>query len=268
MDRLRRKLKITSWRLQDIENCIDKRTVDPSVEVVGGVANFCDPDTYPSVDVIWDLRSQGIAVAVGLHPKFAARASPSVKERLGELLALPEVAGLGEIGLDHTVPSDEWPMQRDVFAECLSMLERRHVLVLHCRAQCQDSKGDLLASMFYQMHWCVPQDQSIHLHCFDGSSSDYRQWAKHFPNVYMGLTNKVSGEKFGDAERKAVRLVRKERSLVETDAPYFAPKGTKCSTPGCIGITVKEVARIRGEAYEEVLAATLENGRRLYFKET
>lgn len=48
-------------------------------------------------------------------------------------MSSPLVVGVGEVGLDFTVPSWKWPEQRDVFAEAVGMLQDRHVLVIHAR---------------------------------------------------------------------------------------------------------------------------------------
>ena len=42
---------------------------DHSVRLTGGVAVFCDPGTYLSEEEMHHLRSQGYAVAIGLHPE-------------------------------------------------------------------------------------------------------------------------------------------------------------------------------------------------------
>ena len=260
MDRLRKQTGVRTWSVEDVESC--RRGAVPEVNLVGGVANFCDPATYPTVEIIRKLSEQGVEVTVGLHPKFAATVSPAALEHLSRLVALPEVAGVGEIGLDQTVKSKKFPMQRDVLAECLAMVQERHVLVLHCRESSQDTKSDLLASLFYQVSEMVPTEQRIHLHCFSGTTSDMRRWTRHFPNVYIGFT--PMARSFGNEQVQAVRAVRKERLLLETDAPYFAPQGAQWSTPGCVGATGKAVAKLRGEAWEEVMSQSLENGHRLY----
>ena len=51
-----------------------------------------------------------VRVVVGLHPKHSAQLgerSSGLLRRIGELLRLPRVVGLGEVGLDHSVPLRE-----------------------------------------------------------------------------------------------------------------------------------------------------------------
>ena len=66
---------------------------DRHVKVVGAVANFCDPQTYPSPKEV-DLRRQRVRTTVGVHPKAAGNVSPSEIRALQELLKVPGVVGL------------------------------------------------------------------------------------------------------------------------------------------------------------------------------
>ena len=66
---------------------------DRQVKVVGAVANFCDPQTYPSPKEVDGLRRQGVRTTVGLHPKAAGNVSPS------ELRALQVLRPLGRYPL-------------------------------------------------------------------------------------------------------------------------------------------------------------------------
>ena len=66
----------------------------------GAVAAFCDPVTYPSVEIVQNLRIQGIATAVRLHPLTDGEATQQTLLRFGELTRMRKVVGVGEIGLD------------------------------------------------------------------------------------------------------------------------------------------------------------------------
>jgi hypothetical protein len=64
----------------------------------GAVANFCDPDTWPTLQEITSLGDSGVWVTVGRHPKKAHLSTESRFRQLKELSELPEVLGVGEIG--------------------------------------------------------------------------------------------------------------------------------------------------------------------------
>ena len=99
---------------------------DRNVKVVGAVANFCDPQTYPSPKEVDGLRRQGVRTTVGLYPKAAGNVSPSELRALQELLKVPGVVGLGVVGLDHSVSPK-------LLSAILPMATPQLVLVLHCR---------------------------------------------------------------------------------------------------------------------------------------
>jgi TatD DNase family protein len=69
-----------------------------------------------------------------------------------------------------------------------------------------------------------------------------------------------------EAIREAVRVVPRDRLLVETDCPYLAPvphRG-KRNEPAFVAETARKVAEIWGASAEEVAGATSENARRLF----
>ena len=66
--------------------------------------------------------------------------------------------------------------------------------------------------------------------------------------------------------REAVRIVPRDRLLVETDSPYLAPipfRG-KRNEPAHVVETAKKVAELWGATAEEVARVTRENARRLF----
>ena len=93
---------------------------DRHVKVVGAVANFCDPQTYPSPKEV-DLRRQRVRTTVGVHPKAAGNVSPSEIRARQELLKVPGVVGLGEVGLDHSLSPTLWVDQLELLSAILRM---------------------------------------------------------------------------------------------------------------------------------------------------
>ncbi|XP_053389591.1 uncharacterized protein LOC128552563 [Mercenaria mercenaria] len=135
IDRLGRELRLATYNLRELQGSAQSMDQSNCVHLCGAVANFCDPITYPSLEDVNFLKSQGIVTTVGLHPRHATGVRPATVDKLQEMLQWPEVVGLGEIGLDHTAPMEEWAVQRDVLATALGLLGPRHVLVLHCRGR-------------------------------------------------------------------------------------------------------------------------------------
>ncbi|XP_038061117.1 putative deoxyribonuclease TATDN2 [Patiria miniata] len=90
-------------------------------------------------------------------------------------------------------------------------------------------------------------------------------WCGKFPNLCVGLTSMVTWDV---AEpREVARKIPLERLLLETDAPYFLPRGLThigYSNPTMARLVAREVAQIRGDREEDVLKQCLQNTRRLY----
>ena len=73
---------------------------------------------------------------------------------------------------------------------------------------------------------------------------------------------------FANARRgpEVVKWMPLDRLMLETDAPYMAPvphRGERCDST-LIPLTAATVAQLRGLTVEEVLALTLENGKRFF----
>ncbi|XP_021350274.1 uncharacterized protein LOC110448384 [Mizuhopecten yessoensis] len=108
LDRTRYRLRLeANASVKDVQEVMATESGDYLVQVSGGVVVYCDPPTYPSEEEINELVQDGFRVVVGVHPKIIA--APQAIEHLTWLLTLPGVAGLGEIGIDHTVDQhDQW----------------------------------------------------------------------------------------------------------------------------------------------------------------
>ncbi|KAH3773240.1 hypothetical protein DPMN_174598 [Dreissena polymorpha] len=63
----------------------------------------------------------------------------------------------------------------------------------------------------------------------------------------------------------ALRRIDGDRLLLETDAPNFPAANQELSSPSCIGATAREVAKIRGCSWMDVLRQTAENAQQLYW---
>ena len=116
--------------------------------------------------------------------------------------------------------------------------------------------------LLYQLHYSIPLNQRIHLHCFTGDRQVMRMWIEKFPRIKFGYTRAVRD--FNDEQIAAVKEMDEDRLMLETDAPYFHFTGFKDSTPSFIGMVAALVARIRGVDVRQILTATTANARNLY----
>ena len=77
----------------------------------------------------------GVTACVGLHPHDASRWTSELHEGLRALAALPEVAAVGEIGLDYHYDRSPREAQREAFARLVGLArELRKPIVVHTRS--------------------------------------------------------------------------------------------------------------------------------------
>ena len=243
------------------------RVPDHPVELVGGVANYCDPEFYldPNfIDRVVGAQEghNSWKIAIGIHPKRATTYSTEHWRALVHHSHHPRVVGFSEVGFDFTVPPQQWRDQENLFKELLDLGTRGRVLILHLRGVTSASPAAHNISRRLLEQNCS-SDQRIHLHCFSGETSQVRSWTSRFPHCYFGLSALVKS--FSTKQREAVREIPTDRLLLETDAPHLTPHpGMVFNTPRFLGDVGRLVADVRGIPLAELMAITTANARRLY----
>ncbi len=134
--------------------------------------------------------------------------------------------------------------------------------MLHGRGMQGRSSDEVYAALLYQCVGVVDPSQRIHLHCFTGTTVSVRQWLHEFPNTFFGFT--AGAARFRPEQQAAVHYIPQDHLLLETDAPYFPTSGYVHSAPSFMKVIAESVAQIRGEATEDLLQASVENGIWLY----
>ena len=198
-------------------------------------------------------RAHGVPTSAGIHPHDATANDDPTWAEIRELAGLPEIAAVGETGLDF----DRLFSPRDAQVTNL----RRHLelalevgkpLVLHCRsaAGARDAQDLLIAELrdagVEEGAWRArfgDRPPAV-LHSFSGPL-DYAEAA-----LAMGLAVSFSGLVFRggeEASAQVVRLVPAERLLTETDSPFLKPRGVRGrrNEPRHVAVTTAWVAEQR-----------------------
>ncbi|MHB8874817.1 MAG: TatD family hydrolase [Myxococcaceae bacterium] len=173
---------------------------------------------------------------LGIHPHDAQAATPADFEFLEAACAEPEIAAVGEAGLDYYYDRSPRPVQAEAFRrQCRLAVRLGKPLVVHVR----DAHDDCLS---------VLREERVGsgvIHCFTGDSAAAEGY------LALGFHLSISGVvtyKKSEALQAAVRQVPLERLLVETDCPYLAPgphRG-KRNEPGFVALTAAKVAELKG----------------------
>ena len=258
-------------RMADMKpTLIPGRKPDHAVEVTGGVLNYCDPEVFcrPGFeeDVLGEITGQNWKVAIGIHPKEAANYTPAQWERFLALLHSPRVSAISELGFDFSVPDTLWCHQEELFDRIISMGTLGRVLVMHLRGSKDDQHSSVVnrLAMRRLKVKCYPQYQRVHLHSFTGDVRIVKAWLTKFPHTYFGISGLVKS--FDGDQLQAVKEIPLNRLLLETDSPHLkVHDGCRYNTPNFLADVGQQVALVRGMALSELMRATYENARRLYW---
>ncbi|WP_172137149.1 TatD family hydrolase [Adlercreutzia sp. ZJ473] len=200
-------------------------------------------------------RVPQVRAAVGCHPHNAARYDAALEEKLRTWLRKPDVVALGEIGLDYHYDFSPAADQKRAFRAQLRLAKEAGLpVVLHVREALADA-------------WEIVQDEGLPeegvlLHCFTDTWEALEPWVEAGCSVSFGGAITFGG---ADAIRDAAARVPVGQLLLETDAPYMAPKplrGQKCE-PAQMVFTAERLCEVRGaddeDARRELLLATQRN---------
>ena len=163
----------------------------------------------------------------GLHPWYAAEASPGWGDRLKSLLLAHPRAGIGEAGLDGSLPGGITDVQWTAFRIQWELsVALRRPLSLHGRG----AWPSLLDFLFAH----PPHPTGVLLHAYGGSPDALPALAAHNISISLG------GALMNPANRRARRIAAAAipgHCLLETDAPDMPPPGVPFSEPSQIPST-------------------------------
>ncbi|XP_033110635.1 uncharacterized protein LOC117111747 [Anneissia japonica] len=270
MDRLRQGLGVSFMaNLGDLERAEPPRGDVRPVSVAGGIAVYCDPQTYPTTrEINFITRDLHLNVAVGVHPKQSLTSDQF--DRLHSLSRMSEVKVLGEIGLDHSRPPSDWYRQEGLFRRVLNRCYSHHqhrVVCLHLRGMAGDPTAEECYSRALDILRLsrIPREQRLLLHNYTSTVSIADAYRRHFPATYFSFSLAASG--FNSQQRQACRHIEAmddRRLLIESDGPHFAPAGQRVGAPHLLWATAAVVGEVLGRDPRRVLDLTWKNGRDLF----
>ena len=214
----------------------------------------CDLETSRKAVAIAEQYPH-VYAAVGYHPENCAPFVPEDIDVLREMARHPKVVAIGEIGLDyHWEENPPKEHQWDVLRRQLALAAELDLpVIIHDR----DAHADCFAIVNE-----FPTLRGV-FHCYSGSVEMARElWKRGW---YVGFDGPLTYKN----ARKTVEVAAEaplDRILIETDAPYLSPvplRGTRNDSRNLVHV-VEKLAELRGMAAEEIVALTMENGKRLF----
>lgn len=194
---------------------------------------------------------------VGIHPHHVAEEETVQTDELVAMAEPAKVVGIGETGLDYYYERSPRDRQQDSFRTHIAAARETSLpLIVHTRDADEDTASILEEEM------AVGAFPGL-LHCF--SSGPDLAWKAVELGLYISFSGILT---FGRAEelRQLAAELPEDRLLVETDAPYLAPKPYrgKRNEPAYVAHTAKVLAECRGVSVEAITETTTENFFRLF----
>jgi TatD DNase family protein len=204
---------------------------------------------------------ESVFAAVGHHPNSAGGFDGSAAEALEELAARPEVAAIGETGLDFYRDRAEPEDQRRAFSAQISIARAvGKPIVIHLRDR--DGSEDAVSEAFDTLDR-EADGVSVVLHCFSAGPA----WAERAAERgwYCSFAGNMT---YPSAEplREAASLVPDDLLLVETDSPFLAPQPVrgKPNQPANVVATAERLAEVRGVSYGDLERTVEANAARVF----
>lgn len=194
---------------------------------------------------------EGVFATAGMHPHDASALDGQAAARIEEMLSDPRVIGVGECGLDYFRMRSPVDDQIKAFRAHIAWSnESGKAMVVHVR----DAWPDVLRVLD------EGSAEHVVIHCFSGDTAIARECAAR--GYFTSFAGNVTYPK-NEHLRQAAAAVPLDRLLVETDSPFLSPQKVRGSDnhPANVILTLAELARLRGDDVEKLVAVTAENSR-------
>ncbi len=204
-------------------------------------------------------RYPSVFCSVGTHPNNADEELDVTADDLVRLAAHPKVVAIGECGLDYFYDTQKPEDQKTGFLRQIEAARRTQLpLVIHAR-----SADDDMATIL--------RDETgkgafpFILHCFSSGEALAKTGIEL--GGYVSFSGILTFPKSTEL-RDIAKGLPLDRLLVETDAPYLAPKPWrgKRNEPSYVVNTAEVLAETKGVSFEEIARITTENAFRVFSK--
>ncbi|MCJ8506897.1 TatD family hydrolase [Rhizobium lemnae] len=205
-------------------------------------------------------RYDSVFCSVGTHPNNAGEELDVTADDLVRLAESHEkIVAIGEAGLDYFYDTQKPEDQQTGLRRHIEAARRTRLpLVIHSR-----SADDDMAAILREE--TEKGDFPFILHCF--SAGQALADAGVELGGYVSFSGILTFPKSEDI-REIAQTVPLDRLLVETDAPYLAPKRWrgKRNEPSYVVNTAEVLAEVKAISYEEMARITTENAFRCFSK--
>jgi TatD DNase family protein len=196
-----------------------------------------------------------IYVAIGIHPNSSTDFDATTEATLREMARHPKVVAFGEIGLDYYWDQVEPARQRLAFERQLEMAAELSLpVIIHSRDSNDDvtaTLGEWVQSESFTKSPLAKAPFAGVLHAFSGDVAMAE--VAYSWNFVLSLGGPVT---FTNAKKlhALVPQLRRNRMMLETDAPYLTPhphRGTR-NEPAYIALVCEKMAALYGISAQQM----------------
>jgi len=203
----------------------------------------------PAVDLRTAEAAIGLAerfpelyAAVGVHPHDCAAKDTGYLKELESLASHPRVVAIGEIGMDFFRDYAPAELQMRTFREQIALAKSLDMpMIVHDRAADEAVREALAAEDYYRMQ----------AHCYTGGADFALELIAR--GALISFTNVIT---FSRELPQIVAALGPDRLMIETDAPFMAPKPWRGKT--CEPFMVHKVAEKYAEIFKLPLSEVAE----------
>ncbi|MBA3541791.1 MAG: TatD family hydrolase [Deltaproteobacteria bacterium] len=215
--------------------------------------------TSRSAQVLAAARPGVLFSTAGVHPHDARHCDDATIESLRSIARLPAVVAIGECGLDFNRDFSPREVQERVFEQQLGLAAELGLPVfLHER----DAHARFVAIL--RAHRASLVDAVVH--CFTGTAAELDVYLE--VGACIGITGWICDERRGRDLRKLTSRIPLDRLMIETDAPFLAPRDLRPrvsrNEPAYLPHILAAIAGERAESIEVIAAATTATARRVF----
>lgn len=194
--------------------------------------------------------------AVGVHPSEVEELTEEGIARLRHLCGHEKVVAVGEIGLDYHYSEPPVSVQKKWFERQMELArEVKLPVIIHSREAAKDTLDMMQALRAGEIGGVV--------HCFSYTKEMAKEYLKM--DYYFGIGGVIT---FKNAKKlkEAVEYIPMDRILLETDSPYLSPEPHRGERNSSLNLpyVASAISELKGISYEEVVACTERNAKRLF----
>ena len=231
--------------------------VSPLIVTGSGERSSLDAALYASARQPGALYS-----TAGIHPHEAKSCGSGTIDFLRELVKeKPCIKAIGECGLDYNRDFSPRDIQRKWFTRQMDLAAELSLpLFLHER--------DAFSDFSIILSGYIKSVPAAVVHCFTGTGNELEYYLSL--GCYIGITGWICDERRGKHLRELVKIIPKDRLLLETDGPYLLPRDlpfkakNKRNEPRFLPHIAQTVAMCLGKEPEKLAKETFANSRKFF----